>query len=179
MSAGEGSAVAVVQAPARGRRRSTTLALKTMARQARLARRSPGPICPACWEQPLRSDNTKGICGYCQAAGAKPTPPLPRCRAECAEAERPCPHLGCRFHLYLDVNPSTGSIKFNFPGKDLGDLPETCALDVADRGGVTLEEVGQIMNLTRERIRQMETRGLLKLKRLGDELPDLPVEQVG
>ena len=43
---------------------------------------------------------------------------------------------------------------------------ETCALDIADRGGITLEEVGEIMNLTRERIRQVEVRGLLKLKML-------------
>ena len=35
---------------------------------------------------------------------------------------------------------------------------------MAGRGGITLEEVGEIMNLTRERIRQVEVRGLLKLK---------------
>jgi len=29
---------------------------------------------------------------------------------------------------------------------------------------MTLEEVGEIMNLTRERIRQVESRGLLKLR---------------
>jgi DNA-directed RNA polymerase sigma subunit (sigma70/sigma32) len=37
-------------------------------------------------------------------------------------------------------------------------------LDIAERGGITLEEVGEIMNLTRERIRQIEVRGLLKLR---------------
>ena len=42
-------------------------------------------------------------------------------------------------------------------------LDETCALDVARRGGVTLEEVGEIMNLTRERIRQLEMSGLTRL----------------
>jgi DNA-directed RNA polymerase sigma subunit (sigma70/sigma32) len=47
-------------------------------------------------------------------------------------------------------------------------LPESCALDIADRGGITLEEVGEIMNLTRERIRQLETRGLAKLKALNE-----------
>jgi DNA-directed RNA polymerase sigma subunit (sigma70/sigma32) len=42
-------------------------------------------------------------------------------------------------------------------------MRETCSLDVADRGGITLEEVGEILNLTRERIRQVEVRGLRKL----------------
>lgn len=32
--------------------------------------------------------------------------------------------------------------------------------------GITLEEVGAIMNLTRERIRQLETRSVAKLKAL-------------
>ena len=62
------------------------------------------------------------------------------------------------------MNPETKSIKFNFPGKEVWELRETCALDVADKGGVTLEEVGAIMNLTRERIRQVEMRALQKLR---------------
>ncbi|HET6345599.1 MAG TPA: sigma factor-like helix-turn-helix DNA-binding protein, partial [Myxococcota bacterium] len=57
-----------------------------------------------------------------------------------------------------------GSIKINFPDKDVWELEETCALDVAERGGVTLEEVGDILNLTRERVRQVEVTGLQKLK---------------
>jgi hypothetical protein len=76
--------------------------------------------------------------------------------------------VSCKHHLYLDVNERTGSIKVNFPDLEVWDLPETCALDIADRGGITLEEVGEIMNLTRERIRQLETRGLAKLKALGE-----------
>jgi DNA-directed RNA polymerase sigma subunit (sigma70/sigma32) len=72
------------------------------------------------------------------------------------------------------VNPSTGSIKLNFPDKEVWELEETCALDVADRGGITLEEVGTIMNLTRERIRQVETRGLLKLRAIAEDEPRMP-----
>jgi hypothetical protein len=88
----------------------------------------------------------------------------PGTRAECAHGQRPCPFVSCKYHLFLDVNPETGSIKLNFPHLDVWDMADTCALDVADRGGITLEEVGEIMNLTRERIRQVEVRGLLKLK---------------
>jgi hypothetical protein len=73
--------------------------------------------------------------------------------------------------LYIDVNPNTGSIKINFPDKEVWELENSCALDVAEQGGITLEEVGEILNLTRERIRQVEVRGLLKLKEAGgDEL---------
>jgi hypothetical protein len=90
--------------------------------------------------------------------------PRPKTRAECREEARPCPWVACKFHLYLDVNPETGSIKINFPDLEPEDMKDTCSLDVAERGGITLEEVGEIMNLTRERIRQVEVRGLLKLK---------------
>jgi hypothetical protein len=88
----------------------------------------------------------------------------PVARAVCKAAGRPCPYVSCKYHLYLDVNPETGSIKLNFPHLEVWEMGETCALDVAERGGITLEEVGEIMNLTRERIRQVEVRGLLKLK---------------
>jgi len=97
--------------------------------------------------------------------------PRPTSRAECVEEMRPCPWVACKHHLYLDINPETGSIKINFPELEPWELKHTCALDVAERGGITLEEVGEIMNLTRERIRQVEVRGLLKLK-MGSPSPD-------
>jgi hypothetical protein len=100
--------------------------------------------------------------------GALMYPPVdverPRTRGEC-DFPRPCPFVACKHHLYLDINPETNSIKINFPDLEPWELQHTCALDVAERGGITLEETGEIMNLTRERIRQLEIRGLLKLKR--------------
>lgn len=92
----------------------------------------------------------------------------PRARVECLEGERPCPFVSCKHHLYLDVSARTGAIKLNFPDLEVWEMTETCALDVADRGGTTLEEVGAIMNLTRERIRQVEVKGLAKLQALKD-----------
>jgi hypothetical protein len=98
--------------------------------------------------------------------------PRPTNREECRDVEmRPCPWVACKHHLYLDINPETGSIKINFPDLEPWELKHTCALDVAEKGGITLEEVGEIMNLTRERIRQVEVRGLLKLK-MGSPSPD-------
>jgi hypothetical protein len=101
--------------------------------------------------------------------GALENPPVegverPHTRAECRDAPRPCPWVACKHHLYLDINPRTGSIKINFPDLEPWELQHTCALDVADGGGLTLEEIGVITNLTRERVRQVEVRGLLTLK---------------
>lgn len=88
----------------------------------------------------------------------------PKHRSECVNGPRPCLYVACKHHLYLDVNPTTGSIKINFPDQEPWELEESCALDVAERGGVTLEEVGDILNLTRERVRQLEVTGLTKLR---------------
>ena len=92
----------------------------------------------------------------------------PKTRAECAEGPRPCPYVSCKHHLFIDVSPRTGAIKLNFPDLEVWELGESCALDVADRGGTTLEDVGAIMNLTRERIRQVEVKALAKLEALRD-----------
>jgi Sigma-70, region 4 len=92
----------------------------------------------------------------------------PATRAECAEGARPCPYVSCQHHLFLDVSSRTGAIKLNFPDLEVWEMNESCALDIADRGGTTLEDVGAIMNLTRERIRQVEVKALAKLEALKD-----------
>jgi hypothetical protein len=140
----------------RGRRRSKTMSRKEIARELR-RQRAFGLIDPEL-----------------QAAIREIEARRPRSRADCANGERPCMYIACKHHLYLDVNPTTGSIKLNFPDREVWELDETCALDVADRGGITLEEVGSIMNLTRERIRQVETRGLAKLRAVAEDEPRIP-----
>lgn len=88
----------------------------------------------------------------------------PKKRSECLNGPRPCMWVGCKYNLYLDVNPRTGSIILNFPEKEPWEIKDSCVLDIADRGAVTLEEIGKIMNLTRERIRQLETGGIKQLR---------------
>jgi hypothetical protein len=92
----------------------------------------------------------------------------PVTRAECAEGPRPCPHVSCRHHLYLDVNPSTGTIKLNFPDLEVWELAFSCALDVADLGGTAIELVSELMNVTRERVRQIEMQALARLAVVAD-----------
>lgn len=81
-------------------------------------------------------------------------PDRPRVRSECPTG--PCPWVGCRHHLYLDINPETGSIKINFPDLEVEDLVHSCALDAAELGPHTLEAAAEKMNITRERTRQVE-----------------------
>ena len=58
----------------------------------------------------------------------------PSTREDCRGGIRPCPWVSCAYHLYLDVNPSTGEIKLNFPDKEIWELEHCCALDVMDEG---------------------------------------------
>ena len=135
------------------RQRARTMSRKEMARQFR-QQMAAGGVDPELQALMAEIDATR-----------------PKSRADCATGPRPCPYVSCKFNLYVDVNPRTGSVKMNFPDKELWELADTCALDVADRGGITLEEVGVIMNLTRERVRQLETRGLTKLRVIADDGP--------
>lgn len=91
----------------------------------------------------------------------EPTPEdieRPLTRAECRGQERPCPWVSCRHHLYLDVNPETGSIKLNYPHLEPWQMTESCSLDVADRGQHTAKQVGKIMRLSKQRVGQYEER---------------------
>jgi hypothetical protein len=92
----------------------------------------------------------------------------PRTRGDCASVVRPCPFLACRYHLALEVNPRNGSIKRRFPGvePDKMDPTASCVLDVADRGGTSLREVGALLNVTRERARQIERAAIRRVRTL-------------
>lgn len=99
----------------------------------------------------------------------------PKTRGDCIGGIRPCPWVGCHFNNFLDVKkdgPTSGqAIVFNFPNIEPDEVPpdRSCALDIADKGGSTLEDVALLTNLTRERIRQVQDKALRKLQ----EKPDL------
>jgi hypothetical protein len=102
----------------------------------------------------------------------------PKTRGECLDGPRPCPYVSCWHHMYLDVEPS-GGLKLNYPDKDPADMADSCSLDLADRGGMTLEGVGDILGITKERARQIEVRGLAKAKVRGEELGPMPEAPAG
>ena len=88
----------------------------------------------------------------------------PRTRGDCLKEERPCPWVSCKHHLYLDVNPETGSITQNFPSIGPEEMKVSCVLDVADAGTVNLQEIGVLLNMTREGVRRIKVRVLAHLQ---------------
>ncbi len=75
-----------------------------------------------------------------------------------------CPWVGCRHHLYLDT-VKNGSIKFNFGDAQPWEIPESCTLLMASFGPNKLVEIGEVMNITRERVRQIESMAVRRFKR--------------
>ncbi len=93
---------------------------------------------------------------------------LPDTRAEClpggAAHYRPCPFVSCRHHLYLESR-SRNRVLLNFPAFEWDQIPETCALDAADRGPMTLYGIARRLNITRDAVRQtMESRVFVRLR---------------
>lgn len=85
---------------------------------------------------------------------------LPETSAGCPGDRHSCAYFSCRHNLRLEVGGrSNGSIYHNPHGG--------CALDYADSGPMTLEEIGYVMGITRERVRQIEAAALRHLKEAG------------
>lgn len=72
---------------------------------------------------------------------------------------RPCVMVSCSQNTYLDTTRDDQSIIFNFPDLEPDEMParRSCVLDIAEREGMTLNVAGAIMNMTRERVRQLIT----------------------
>lgn len=94
----------------------------------------------------------------------------PVTRGDCltggVNGERPCPWLSCKEHLGLEVT-DIGTIRLH---KDWDDGRPTCALDEAAREGISLDEIGKVLNITRERVRQIEERALIRVRRVASKM---------
>jgi hypothetical protein len=164
--------------------RARTFSISKLRRHTRARAPLPEPVAPAAGIEPEPEPEPE------------PAPEVaverPRTRGDCADGPRPCPWVSCKHHLYLDVTKH-GSLKFNFPDREIDELRETCALDVAAGGPRHLVTVGELMNITRERVRQIERRALERARSDetgalsdasdllddGEELPDETDESVG
>ena len=99
-------------------------------------------------------------------------PPFPLARGDCPPetwAGAPCHHVRCRHHLAIEDKSDTVKI---VPGLIM--TPWNCALALVNEApeGMTLEQIGGTLHLTRERVRQIETSALERLREteLGQEL---------
>jgi len=93
----------------------------------------------------------------------------PKTFGECQPG--PCPWMTCRHHLKYDIDDATGIIKDMWPGRDFDEMPETCSLRVAARIGaragepLSLGKVGAFLNLTMQRVAQIEAEAQAKVRR--------------
>ncbi len=132
----------------------------------------PGPLLPA--RAPTGSPRRLTLAEEAELA-AEPVlehVERPRTRGDCQEGPRPCPFVGCRYHLFLHVSEKTGALKLAFPGLEVEDLGESCALDVADRGEQKQGYIASLLNLTRARTDQIESTALWILKSKAARLND-------
>jgi hypothetical protein len=98
-------------------------------------------------------------------------------RGACRRLDGPCPHAVCRFNLTCERRDSRGAkpAQFHMPV-----VRESCALEAAEHGGMTLEEIALRLSLTRERVRQIELGALKKLcARLGGVEGESEAEKTG
>lgn len=108
-------------------------------------------------------------------------PVRPRTRGDCIDGPRPCPWVSCWHHLLPGHVGEKATHQADTSDEALlavlESMPHTCDLDAADRGGATLEEIAQSFSVTREWIRQIESKALKHLDRRVDHLRDVIVEE--
>jgi hypothetical protein len=95
-------------------------------------------------------------------------------RGACRRLPGPCPHAFCRFNLTAEGRDHRGAKPAHMP---LPVVRESCALEAAENGGMTLEEIATRLALTRERVRQIELAALQKLCRQMDPGDWIEAEQ--
>lgn len=109
---------------------------------------------------------------------------MPKTRGECLNGPRPCPHLACKYNLSLDLVKNPANVDSDYVriviNKVSWDTGLNCVLDIADGGRMSLEDIGFLWGITRERVRQIEDRAIRKItnlktpvaKKLADALDD-------
>ena len=109
----------------------------------------------------------------------------PLLTSECRSMPRPCPYFSCRQNLVVTANggslvhiggrkhgPKTLSPRASAAEVErwsevalelLETAPETCALDVAERGGATLQEIGDIYGISKWGVELAARKAMAKL----------------
>jgi hypothetical protein len=64
--------------------------------------------------------------------------------------------------LTKETDPEVVQSWIEHAAEELDRMPETCALDVAERGGQGFEDVARILGMSRQRVEQIELRALAR-----------------
>lgn len=151
---------------------------RVAARKARCVSEStgkPSAVCHACSKMMeiygFSRDEDGGLTDICRSCAGKNArvdvltaddidalSMRPGTRGECVNGPRPCPWVGCKYHLWLNVG-KRGHVTYR-PGSE-GD--DSCALDVADRGGVDGAGFARSMGISRARGDQIYQGALKKV----------------
>lgn len=91
---------------------------------------------------------------------------VPETRGECLPGghneARPCRFTTCRYHAQ-ETQAYDGKKPYGRPPRSLPEGGPTCTLDVAAEGEHTMEEVGEVLGLTRQRVEQIEKKALRRV----------------
>jgi hypothetical protein len=81
---------------------------------------------------------------------------MPKTRGECVGAQRPCQHVGCKFHLVggIATLPEVAAVNAMAARIEAG-CTETCALDVADQGEHSAPYIATLMGVSKQRVQQI------------------------
>ena len=103
----------------------------------------------------------------------------PTTRADCppkdADGRRRCPWISCRHHTWIDIyramRRNAPELAAHFDDPLI--IKRPCSLDLAEEGGLTLEECGDVLGVSREYIRLVEARATSLIKRRHPNLIEL------
>jgi hypothetical protein len=89
-------------------------------------------------------------------------------RADCLKGPRPCPWIGCRWHLCWEHHKIKRAILSNADPREVAALilsmPDTCVLDLSEEA-LSTRQVANALNVTHQAIAQSCVRALDKLRR--------------
>ncbi len=91
---------------------------------------------------------------------------MPRRRSDCLKRRKPCPWVRCKHHFMWLMWDKLRDKSDHEIADCITKMKSSCVLDMVDKyREMTLEQVGQVLNLTRERIRQIEEKAITRVRK--------------
>jgi len=116
-------------------------------------------LCGACYYRQRKAQRKRGVYRPIDNGSARLNV-YDQTDGACMDLVAPCDRIDCRYNV-IELE----SIRVGRPAEHIQDATEPCALRLADRGGMTLQEVADVIGVSRERIRQIEESALRRMRR--------------